>query len=164
MNQTLALHELNKHPLTKVSHQSSDLVLVSYFLSPSAFIRRAMHHVCIFSLCSYHCAGVYLLVSGQAADGTFKQVIEESLMKAIFSKVWTGLREQMGEREGPGTSNSWNELLSLDPETMREESRCQKPETGAAQQRDNQQARSCYLLGRVQPVCCHQKEVNPNKV
>ena len=53
-------------------------------------------------------------------------------MEGIFSKVWTGLREQMGEREGPGASNSQNQLLSLDPKAARKESRCQEPEIGAA--------------------------------
>jgi len=53
-------------------------------------------------------------------------------MKAIFSKVWTGLREQMGERQRPGTSNSWNQLLSLDPKAARKGNCCQEPETGAA--------------------------------
>ena len=37
-------------------------------------------------------------------------------MKGIFSNVWTGLREQMGVRDGPGTSDSWDQLLCLDPE------------------------------------------------
>lgn len=40
------------------------------------------------------------------------------------------MREQVGEREEPGTSSSWNQLLSLDPKVARKGS--QEPETGAA--------------------------------
>lgn len=60
------------------------------------------------------------------------RVNEESLMKGLFSKVWAGLREPVGENEGPGTSNSWNQLLSRDPEAAREGSSSQKAERVAA--------------------------------
>lgn len=61
----------------------------------------------------------YLGLSGSVWAGSrwySCQEIEESLRKGIFSNIRTGLREQMGVCDGPGTSNSWDQLLSRDPE------------------------------------------------
>lgn len=81
-------------------------------------------------------------------------------MKGIFSKVWAGLREQMGEREKDQELATAG--INYCPLTLKQQGKgavARSQRQGQVQKRDDQQARSCYFLGKVWPVRCHQEDV-----